>query len=186
MNDCLTQERLLKLLSYDGVSGEFTWIATNSVRAKAGKRAGTKNGPGYRCIQIDGVIYSEHRLAWFYVHGEWPKVVDHINGIRDDNRIINLRDAEFHGNAWNSSKRIDNTSGYRGVCWHRTNRKWKVQFIVNGVSHSFGMFEDVHEAGMVADRERRRLHGEFSSDRDKQIHSQKNLTNLAQSGFSFI
>lgn len=163
----LTHERLLHLLSYNEVEGVFTWNVTNSARATAGKRAGTINGPGYRCIQLDGVIYTEHRLAMFYVNGTWTEFVDHINGVRSDNRMANLREATPLSNSWNSALRRNNTSGYTGVCWHKQNRKWKVQLQFKGKSYSFGLYDDVHEAGKVADRERENLHKEFARHRGK-------------------
>lgn len=162
--DKLTYLRLVSLLSYCSETGFFTWRVTRGCRRK-GSKAGALNGCGYRMIQIDGVFYYEHRLAWLYINGEFPEIIDHINGIRNDNRIINLRDTNALGNSRNTQMLKSNTSGYRGVFWHKQRNKWSVQFRINGKSHAFGLFDDVHEAGAVANRERARLHGEFASKR---------------------
>ena len=86
----ITQEELKELLDYNPETGLFTWNVYNNIKNKT--TAGTFND-GYIQIKIKQKIYQAHRLAWLYVYGEWPKgQIDHINGIRDDNRIENLRD----------------------------------------------------------------------------------------------
>ena len=71
--------------------------------------------------------YYAHRLAWLYVHGEFPKNgMDHINGLRNDNRIINLRAVSDKENSRNLSLRKDNVSGHIGVSWDTEKNKWKV------------------------------------------------------------
>jgi hypothetical protein len=98
----LTQERLKELLHYDPETGIFTNLTQRGGHAKKGAVAGTKNSIGYVCIRIDYDQYRAHRLAWLYVYGEFPeKFIDHMNEIRDDNRIINLRLATHQENLHN-------------------------------------------------------------------------------------
>jgi hypothetical protein len=86
----LTHEHLLNVLGYDSATGEFSW---KSGRRK-GKRAGSVGSHGYRQIMILSKFYTEHRLAWFYVHGHWPSgCIDHIDRDRQNNRFDNLREA---------------------------------------------------------------------------------------------
>ena len=100
----MTHERLTELLSYDKDSGQFVWLKTNSNRAKAGCVAGTERKDGYVLIGIDGVLYTAHRLAWFYVNNYWPDgVIDHINRDRSDNRFCNLRCVSRFENAQNAN-----------------------------------------------------------------------------------
>ena len=90
----ITQEYLKSVLYYDKDTGLFTWkISNKKGHVKEGKLAGSKDNRGYVKIQINKKDYTAHRLAWFYIYGEWPKqVIDHINRIKFDNRIENLRD----------------------------------------------------------------------------------------------
>lgn len=87
----ITHDQLHEALDYDPLSGEFTWRASNGSR-KIGSRAGGAAKGGIRKISLLGVYYPEHRLAWFYVFGEWPERVYHINGDGHDNRFENLTD----------------------------------------------------------------------------------------------
>lgn len=101
----LTQERLREFLHYDPESGAFWWKVPSSIRAR-GERAGSLAGAsGYRRISIKKKSYAAHRLAWLYIYGTWPtNEIDHINGVRDDNRIKNLRDVSGAENLANREK----------------------------------------------------------------------------------
>lgn len=90
----MNADRLRQLLDYDPAIGHFTWKINGKGGGQvAGKRAGSiDKQAGYEQVGIDGKLYRSHRLAWLYVHGEWPSgQIDHINGIRSDNRLANLR-----------------------------------------------------------------------------------------------
>lgn len=100
----LTQDRLKELLHYDEDTGMFTWIVSTARCVKVGDIAGSKNGKGYLHIMVDKRIYLAHRLAFLYVHGRFPEFTDHINWIRDDNRISNLREVTQQENNQNKKK----------------------------------------------------------------------------------
>ena len=86
----VTRERITECLNYDPASGVFTWKISRG-KSKVNKIAGCVDTTGYIVIRIDGMNYKAHRLAWIYVYGEWPNdLIDHINGINNDNRIENL------------------------------------------------------------------------------------------------
>lgn len=128
----LTQKRLKHLLSYDPEIGEFTWIRPTSNRVKKGDIAASAHNCGYHAIRIDTKAYLAHRLAWLYVHGTWPtEEIDHINQVRSDNRISNLRVAERSVNSRNQVLRKNNTSGVLGVCWDKSRNKWASRIKVN-------------------------------------------------------
>lgn len=99
----LKHERLLELLSYDPLSGDFTALVDRGPKVRAGEVVGgTSHERGYRQIRIDYQIYLAHRLAWFYSFKEWPEVeVDHIDGDTGNNRLANLRLATRQQNRWN-------------------------------------------------------------------------------------
>jgi hypothetical protein len=146
----LTQAELKRQLHYDPETGIFTRLVTNAMCIKVGDIAGSKRTDGYIAININKKVYSAHRLAWLYVYGELPvKFIDHINMIRDDNRIDNLRQATNQQNKFNAGIRKDNKTGYKGVTFCKQNNKWKSESRLNGVIHYFGYFttpELAHEA----------------------------------------
>jgi hypothetical protein len=98
----ITQEKLKEMLTYNPDTGIFTWKVKHLKKCILNKNAGTLKKAGYITISIKKRLYLAHRLAWLYVYGEWPKNhIDHINGVRDDNRIENLRDVTQRQNCQN-------------------------------------------------------------------------------------
>lgn len=143
----ITQAELKKTLSYDPSTGVFTWIIRPSQRIKANTVAGSENEQGYIVIKINGRMYKAHRLAWLYVNGYLPEHnVDHINRVRNDNRISNLREASQMCNVQNSCIRKDNTSGCRGVSWSKSCKKWWAYIDHKGERISLGYHETVDAA----------------------------------------
>ncbi|WP_054442372.1 HNH endonuclease signature motif containing protein, partial [Enterobacter cloacae] len=111
----INQSTLKELLSYDEKTGVFTWIKKRQ-NVVVGRVAGHIDRLGYERITISGKIYLSHRLAWLYVHGYLPeKEIDHINRIRNDNRIANLREATSQLNSLNTGMYKNNTSGSKGI-----------------------------------------------------------------------
>ena len=116
----ITHIRLTELLDYDSVTGIWKWKVSTTKSIKIGDTAGCKSQgtKGYVWIRADKKLYRAHRLAWFYMTKEWPShQIDHINGIRDDNRWSNLRQATHSENQHNRTVNKNNTSGYNGVYW---------------------------------------------------------------------
>lgn len=142
-----TQERLREVVSYDPDTGIFTRLISVPF-GPAGSQCGCKNLQGYVVFRVDGNLYYAHRLAWLYVHGEWPETVDHINGDRADNRIANLRSASQTVNMWNARTSVANTSGLKGVS-RMKNGKWKAQISVDNRNQFIGNFS-TREAAYAA------------------------------------
>ena len=118
------------------------------------------NGRGYLLCGGTPV----HRTVYERTHGKKPKgfQIDHINGNILDNRIENLRLATYAENQWNAKTRVDNTSGIKGVCWHKLHKKWMAQIKSNGTRNYLGLFEDKEEAAKAVRKKRIELHGEFA------------------------
>ena len=143
----LTAEYLRSVLHYDPETGIFTWRVSTSNRVKVGGITGCQNGLGYLHIQLQSRLYQAHRLAWLYMYGEWPEdQIDHINRIRTDNRIANLREVSHKQNGQNRSKRSDNKSGHPGVCWHKRDSKWVARIRHNYKHIHLGYFATLEEA----------------------------------------
>lgn len=147
----LTQQELKKHINYNPETGVFTRV--NSTRWDF---AGGDTGTGYKRISIKGKTYKAHRLAWLYVTGNMPDgVIDHINGIRDDNRFCNLREVTTKQNAQNmKSARRDNKSGYLGV--NVEGSKFSASIKVDGKKKYLGSYptpEQAHEAYIQAKRQ---------------------------------
>lgn len=142
----VTQDGLKAQLDYNPGTGVFT-RRINSGTARAGDIAGCVRPDGYIYISVDGRQYLAHRLAWVYVHGEWPDAhTDHINRDRTDNRIANLRPATCSENILNSSLSKRNSSGHKGVYWSKARQKWVAQICIGRTVKNLGGFSSLHHA----------------------------------------
>ena len=154
-NEQINQEYLKSILDYNPDTGIFTWLVDRR-RIRAGTIAGSEDEKGYIRIKIDGVSYKGHRLAWFYTYGIWPDLVDHKNGIKNQNWLENLRDTDTLGNNQNQVKPgVTNKTGYLGVDLHRTG-KYRAQIKNQGKVIYLGLHETpelAHEAYVTAKRQ---------------------------------
>lgn len=142
----ITQTRLKELLHYSPETGIFTWLRDQG-RVKKGSIAGAVDYYGYIVIRLDRVLYKAHRLAWLYVHGEWPdKNIDHINRQRNDNRLKNLRDVDQSVNGHNGKMKATNTSGFTGVTWRKDRGKWSARIKVGYKNIDLGLYANINDA----------------------------------------
>ena len=134
-------------LIYDFVYGR---IYKRQLKIKTYKICGNHNKTdGYHQIKIDGKNFRIHRILYEKYHNiKIPDnlVIDHINRIKTDNRIENLRMVSISQNNQNTSKRIDNTSGYKNICWDKNRSKWKVQIVVDCKKIHYGRFINIEDA----------------------------------------
>jgi HNH endonuclease/AP2 domain len=138
-------------LIYDPKTGRF-W-----------REAGCANRSGYRSIWFNGRHCMEHRVAWFIHYGEWPADhVDHINGVKSDNRIKNLRLATASENSRNRSKPRNNVSGHKGVSWIKKYQSWQATIKFDGKNKFLGRFATREEAAAVYHKAALQYHGEFA------------------------
>ena len=159
----LTQEEAHRLFEYrDGV---LYWkeMVTNRTGKRVGSVAGYIHLTGYRVISVHGRQYKAHRLIFLYHHGFMPEFIDHINGIKDDNRIENLRPATKAENCRNISIPAHNTSGIKGVSRMPRLQTWRARISVNGKLHQVGGFETKELAAEFLELWRDLAHGAFAN-----------------------
>lgn len=151
----LTAKELRRLFLYDQKTGEF-WRKSN------GRLTGSDDGQGYVQIWVDGKLYRAHRLAWLYVHGIWAEQIDHRDGDKSNNRIKNLRDANFSKNSANAKRRSDNKSGFKGVFYYKTRGNWKAEICVRGKKKCLGYFPTPEAAHRAYTKAANEGFGEFA------------------------
>lgn len=160
----MTQEELFSILDYDKSTGIFRWKITASRTVPIGSIAGSiHNKKGYRKVCYKGKMYYLHRLAMLYVYGEMPKYVDHIDGVRDNNRIDNLRACTKSQNNFNSKVYKTNSTGYKNIYFNDSKNKFIVSFKVSGKSFSSSA-DTLEEAIEIAKLYREILHKDFALD----------------------
>lgn len=158
----ITQERLKELLHYDPETGVFTW--NRALRKNMGRNgiAGTLKLKGNIEIQVDSKMYQAHRLAWLYVTGHLPvNQIDHRDTNPGNNRWKNLREATNLQNSQNRGKHKNNTSGYKGVNWHKRSKKWIARGRENGIRKNLGSFDTPEKASEAYECFSRLAHAEF-------------------------
>ena len=160
-------ERAAEILRYEPETGKLIRRVTTSSRAKEGDEAGTIDDLGYRRVQIslDGKrkLFRLHQIVWFIHHNNIPKMLDHIDGDRLNNRIENLRLATHQQNNRNRSSNRNSSSKYLGVSWNNYRKKWEARIRINRKSKCLGYFDDEIEAAKVYDAAARHHHGEFAN-----------------------
>lgn len=158
-------ELLHKLFKCDANAGFLYWRKRPASMFKDGKHTAkaaaarwngkhigkealmAKNPYGYRRGKIFMKDYFAHRVIWAMTNGEWPRAeIDHVNHIRDDNRIENLREVTRQGNCLNLSRQIRNTSGVTGVFWEKSRNKWNAKIHLDGKDINLGRFDTLDAA----------------------------------------
>lgn len=119
----------------------------------AGKRAGCEASNGYRTICVNGKNILEHRVAWALFYGVWPDgEIDHVDHVRNNNKITNLRVVDHAENGLNQSMRVDNTTGVTGVYWVEKHRRWRALAYVQKKIIHIGYFGTFQEAVLARQR----------------------------------
>ena len=151
----MTADKLRNLLAYNPATGHFTWKQRVAKCIQIGGIAGNTNKIGYVTIGLCKKVYKAHRLAWLYTYGSWPNgLIDHINGVKSDNRLFNLRVVNETGNSENVRKpNKRNKSGFMGVISYQN--KWRANITVNKKTKWLGDYatpEEAHAAYLGAKR----------------------------------
>lgn len=156
----ITPELLRQLIRYEPETGKYFWLP-RPIEMFACRRAFSMwhkmycgkealrsvNKRGYCVTKLLNRRYFSHSVIWAFHTGQWPIYqIDHINRIKDDNRIENLRDIPQSENVKNAPRRGDNSSGVVGVRWHKSSRKWQGRIHHNKKEYSLGCFKNKQDA----------------------------------------
>lgn len=160
----ITQDELKELLDYNPDTGIMVWIKPRGGIRKDGV-AGSKHHSGYLSLTVKGKYYLVHRLIFLYMTGRFPTFqVDHINGIKNDNRWENLREVTAAQNQHNIGLSRNNTSGVKGVYWSSDKNKWRAGVKLNGRRIHVGDFKCLEEATLAVKAKRKELHDKFANN----------------------
>ena len=151
-----------EIFFYNPDTGILTNKETRAVNSLKGDETGYLNKVGYRQTIVNGGLQRTHRIAYLMTYGYLPKCIDHINGIRDDNRIINLRSCTMSQNNMNRSSLCGSSSKYKGVSWDPKNNKWISRIKLLGKHIWIGRFKDEVDAAKAYNKKASELHGEFA------------------------
>ncbi|AHC94018.1 hypothetical protein CH29_gp65 [Achromobacter phage JWAlpha] len=142
----ITDQDVLAALDYNPITGVFTWKVKRNNQTLPGQQAGSVNNEGYVTIPVMGVYYAAHRLAWLVSYGCWPvNQIDHVNRIRTDNRLCNLRDVTQTVNTRSRSMSKANSTGVTGVYKTRAGN-WIARICVDRKQINLGTFASIEEA----------------------------------------
>lgn len=160
-------ERLREVFDYDPNSGVLFWKKRTSNRVKVGSAAVCPSGNGYLKVRLDSVLYYAHRVAYAIANGAIPDgaEIDHINGVRNDNRLCNLRLVSPMDNRRNQWLRADNKSGVNGVYWSKNAGKWLSTIGVAREQIYLGCFDNFDDA--VAARKAAEVEHQFHKNNGK-------------------
>ena len=156
----INKDYLHELFEYK--DGELYWKVTLSNKRKKGDMAGCLLPKGYKTIGIDGKNYFMHRLIFLMFYGYLPKKIDHKDGNAKNNKIENLRNASDLENSYNAKIRKDNTSGCKGVIWHKYEKKWIVVIKAKNKVIYSKYFDNLELADLVAQEARNKYHKDFA------------------------
>jgi hypothetical protein len=175
-------EHIRENLRYDPETGYLWWIKESEHRQgnkkDLNKPAGyIHNTEKYVFLNLNltsgKTVYTAHRVAWFLHYGFWPKeMLDHINGIRDDNRVKNLREATKNQNEMNKKKRLGCSSKYKGVYYKKDRQKWVSYMKINGQRKHLGIYTSEEEAARAYDKAAREYFGDYACLNFPEEHEQ--------------
>ena len=158
--EIITQDYVKQLFEYR--DGEL-YRKTSISNSYAGDKVGGRNREGYLRAKINDKTYYLHRLIFLMHHGYLPKLIDHIDGNKLNNKIENLRAATHVENLFNRKAQKNSNSGVKNVCWSKPKQRWIVQLQTNNKQRYFGMYKDLELADLVAQEARDKYHGAFAN-----------------------
>ena len=159
----LTQQYLKEIFDYK--NGNLYWkkLTSKFSNGKINDKAGYIHHTGYQIIGINNKYYSVHRLIFLYYYGYLPKEIDHIDGNRGNNHIGNLREVTRSQNLMNSKSHKNSSSQYKGVTWHKRDKKWQVTIRINGKNKYLESFDNEIDAALTYNTKAIKLYGDYAN-----------------------
>lgn len=153
---------ILNCVKYEPETGKFINLVKRGA-LRPGDVIGCPNHKGYVNLMVNGKMYLAHRLAWFFMKGEWAtQMIDHVNRNPSDNRWCNLRLVSRSENGMNRTEPKNNLSGRKGVCWCKRNGKWFAYIMLNQKQKSLGYYEILADAIKAREMAESRLFSVFN------------------------
>jgi hypothetical protein len=154
---------LKEYLHYNPDTGDFIWVKSPAYFLQTGNIAGhISKSTGYSIVKLKGIKYKAHKLAWLFSYGTWPKSkIDHIDCIKHNNILSNLREVTDSQSSCNIKRNSLNSSGVKNIGWHKGSNRWRVRIAVKGKPAYCGYFSSLEEAEKIAIAKRIELHGEY-------------------------
>lgn len=160
-------ENLLKYIAenirYDCMEGRLYWKKSHRNHVIVNSECGCISKAGYRVLRIEGKLYRTHRIIFLIENGRMPKIIDHIDRNKLNNKITNLREVTVSQNGMNRGKTRNNLSGYKGVYRNARDNKFVAQIYVNGNHIYLGYTDTPEEAYELYKEAAQRYHGKFSN-----------------------
>lgn len=156
-----SQEELKQIFIYK--DGQLFWREKTNNRINTVNPAGNKTPLGYVRVRINNEMYMLHRVVYKYFHGEVTGFIDHIDGNRSNNKIENLRLCSWGQNQQNAKLKSNNKSGYKGVSWSESKKRWLCRIMANGKMVLDCRFKDKEDAIEKVRTEREKHHKQFAN-----------------------
>ena len=154
----ISKDRIAEVLALDEGTGVLRWQVAKRPGGR-GTIAGHVRKNGYVQVVVDGKVFAAHRLVWLLVHGHWPDAdIDHVNGVRSDNRPSNLRACTRTENMQNRGVGKNSRSGIVGVSWNTRAGKWRAAIQANKRHFDLGLFDSKDAAATAYAAAKRKLH----------------------------
>ena len=158
MNDLELYSELTERFAYCNITGVF-FYKKHRIKNKIGTKVVTKGHHGYIVLSYKKKKIYAHRLAFWILHQYLPPVIDHINGVKSDNRPCNLVDSTQTANCHNKPKKKGCSSNFIGVAWHRQRKKWRAEIKFNTKSYFLGLFDNEAQAAEAYNKKALEFYG---------------------------
>jgi hypothetical protein len=155
----LNKDNVKEIFNYDKDTGLLTWRISLNRRIRPGQEAGTVNGSGYRHVKLQGKMYKAHRIAFLYMLGEIPTIVDHKDRNKLNNAWANLRAATRSQNGYNQGVSKSSSTGLKGV--YKDRGRYSASLRHEGTRIYLGCFSAAEEASAAYEQRAKELHHEF-------------------------